>query len=188
MKPEFVRIEDKKYKINTDFRIALECNEIAEDINTGEYEKALAVVYKLFGDEGINDTPNHNRLLELGLKYLSMGETSSGEQKEPDMDYKQDRGKINASFFSVYGMRDIFGIDYMHFYDFMDYMNGLTEDCVLNYARYVRNYDISDIKDHKEKKQWLELKEAYALTKKETITEEQKAIIEKYKKQANRKE
>ena len=28
--PEYVKAGNKKYKINTDFRVAIECNEIAE--------------------------------------------------------------------------------------------------------------------------------------------------------------
>jgi hypothetical protein len=48
MKPEYVKIGDKQYKINTDYRVALECNKIALDLSIGEYEKALAVIFKLF--------------------------------------------------------------------------------------------------------------------------------------------
>ena len=55
--PEYAKIGDKKYKINTDFRTAIECNEIATNNNIGEYEKSLAVIYKLFGEDGLNDRP-----------------------------------------------------------------------------------------------------------------------------------
>jgi hypothetical protein len=48
MKPEYVKIDNKQYKINTDYKIALECNKIALDLSIGEYEKALAVIFKLF--------------------------------------------------------------------------------------------------------------------------------------------
>ena len=51
--PEYVKVEDTLYKINTDFRIALECNNIAEDKTIGDYERALAIIYKLFGEERI---------------------------------------------------------------------------------------------------------------------------------------
>lgn len=51
--PQYVKVDDKLYKINTDFRIALECNNIAEDKTIGEYERALAIIYKLFGEERI---------------------------------------------------------------------------------------------------------------------------------------
>jgi len=51
--PQYVKVDDKLYKVNTDFRIALECNKIAEDKTIGEYERALAIIYKLFGEERI---------------------------------------------------------------------------------------------------------------------------------------
>lgn len=188
MKPEFAKIGDIKYKINTDFRVALECDKIARDETIGEYEKVLAVIYKLFGDKGLTDRHNHEKLLELGLKYLTRGNEEDNSNEEPDMDFNQDKGDIKSSFFSVYGIPDVFNTDYMHFYDFQDYLNGLTEDCALNQTRYIRNYDISDIKDHKEKEKWIKLKKSRELKKvKPKLTVEQQAIIDKYKKLANQK-
>ena len=60
--PEFVKIGAKKYKINTDFRVAIECNNIAMNDSIGEYEKSLAVIYKLFGDEGLRDRSEERRV------------------------------------------------------------------------------------------------------------------------------
>lgn len=187
MKPEFVKIDDKKYKINTDFRTALECNSIAEDNSIGEHEKALAVIYKLFGDDGLNDRHNHDRLLELALKYLLRGEEKQqSNNEEPNMDFIQDESFINASFRSDYKI-DL-DKEEMHWWSFCDLLNGLTEDCVLNRVRYIRDYDIGEIKDHKERQKWLKSKESVALKKKTpTLTEEQQNIINKYKKQANQK-
>ena len=168
MKPEYVKVGNKKYKINTDFRVGLECNRIAEDETISDYERAKAIIYKLFGNDGYNDKFNHEVLIELSIKYLSRGDENKTSNREPNMDFEQDRGRINSSFFSVYGLRDIWGIDYMHLYDFYDYLNGLTEDCALNYARYVRDFDMSSITDSKELKLWKERKEEVALKKKTT--------------------
>ena len=66
--PEYVEVEDRRYKINTDFRYAIECNKVAEDKNIGDFERALAVIYLLFGDEGINNPNDYEALLKLGLK------------------------------------------------------------------------------------------------------------------------
>lgn len=51
--PQYVKVDNKLYKINTDFRIALECNKIAEDESIGNLERAMAIIYKLFGEERI---------------------------------------------------------------------------------------------------------------------------------------
>ena len=63
--PEYVKIDNKKYKINTDFRVAIECNEIATDENISDFERALAIIYKLFGNDGINDTDNYIGYLNI---------------------------------------------------------------------------------------------------------------------------
>jgi hypothetical protein len=47
--PKYVKVDNELYEINTDFRVAIECNRIAEDEEIGEYERALAIIYKLFG-------------------------------------------------------------------------------------------------------------------------------------------
>ena len=49
--PEFIEIKNKRYKINTDFKVALKCEEIAEDSNINDMERALAIIYLLFGEE-----------------------------------------------------------------------------------------------------------------------------------------
>ena len=179
MKPEYVKVDDKKYKINTDFRIALECNKIAEDESTGEYEKALAVIYKLFGDIGLEDKHNHARLLELGLKYLSRGQEVQTNKEEPNMDYEQDESFINASFMSDYHIN--LETEEMHWWTYCDLLNGLTENCVLNRVRYLRDYDINEIKDTKERDKMKKAKESVVLKKKDKpLTEEEQTAHNKF--------
>ena len=63
--PEYVKIDDKKYKINTDFRVALRCNEIAQDDTISDTERALAIIYLLFGDEGYDDKKKSSAIIEI---------------------------------------------------------------------------------------------------------------------------
>ena len=51
--PHFAKVGTNKYKINTDFRVALRCNKIAES-NIQDEERALAIIYLLFGEKGLN--------------------------------------------------------------------------------------------------------------------------------------
>ena len=71
--PEYVKAGNKKYKINTDFRVAIECNEIAESSDVSDTERPLAIIYKLFGDEGLDNPQDWEKLLELAIKYLCLG-------------------------------------------------------------------------------------------------------------------
>ena len=103
--PTKVKIEDREYEINTDFRIAIECNQIALDDKISDFERALAIIYKLYGENGLNAKSDLNRLLELAQKYLSCGkEIENDEKEEPDMDFVQDMDYIEASFMSDYNI------------------------------------------------------------------------------------
>lgn len=178
--PEYAKLKGKKYKINTDYRVALECNRIAMDSSIGDYERSLAIIYLLFGDEGLNNKDDYNELLELSIKFLKCNEEIDESPNEtPDMDFEQDLGLIKASFKSDYGIT--LDDEYMHWWDFYMYLKGLTENCVLNRVRELRDYDLSTIKDQKEKKKMEKAKKRFALkTKVAPITEEQQRSVDNF--------
>lgn len=189
--PEYVKIGDKKYKINTDFRVALECNKIALDESIDDVERALAIIYKLFGDEGLNDEDNYEELLRLGQKYLACGEEIDRKQKqeEPDMDFEQDKGYIKSSFKYDYKY-DPYELKYLHYWDFYNDLNNLSNDeygtcCVLNRVRNLRNLDLKKIKDSKEREKMKKAKEQVALKKtvKKQYTQEEQENINDFMKQ-----
>lgn len=182
--PQYAKVGNKKYKINTDFRVALECDRIARDETIGDYERALAIIYRLFGEEGINTYEHHERLLELAKKYLLCGKEPSND--EPDMDYIEDYAYIKTSFRSDYGIK--LDEENMHWWEFMDLMEGLSNSemgncCILNRIRNLRNYDTKDIKDTKEKQRIEEAKERVALknNKRHATKEQQENTIEALK-------
>lgn len=187
--PEYVKVEDKKYKINTNFRVAIECQDIATDESIGDYERALAIVYKLFGEDGINTPQHYEKLLELAVKYLSCGKEVKNEtNEEPDMDFTQDMDYIEASFMSDYSI-DLTNTE-MHWWKFYNLINGLSNSemgncCVLNRVRNLRTYDTKDIKDPKELEKIKKAKQQVALKKrvikKNLTTEQQKNIDNFYK-------
>lgn len=185
--PEYVEIEGKRYKINTDFRFAIECNRIAEDENIGDYERALAVIYTLFGDEGINTPEHYEKLLKLALKYLKCGKMDEiHSDAKKDMDYIQDMDYIEASFMSDYHI-DLPNTK-MHWWKFYNLMNGLSNSelgncCVLNRIRNLRNFNPSDIKDSKERQKLIKAQQEVALKKSEKkieMTEAQKRSSEEF--------
>ena len=167
--PEYVEVEGKRYKINTDFRNAIECNRIATDSTIGDFERVLGIIYVLFGDEGINTPEHYERLLELAQKYLACGKELEDNSEEPDMDFIQDMDYIEASFMSDYHM-DLANME-MHWWKFFNLMNGLSNSemgncCILNRIRNLRNYDLKDIQDPKERNKIKKAKEQVALHKK----------------------
>lgn len=188
MNPKYVEIDGKKYKINTDFRVAIECNNIYEDITIGNYEKALAIIYLLYGDKGLDDIENHAKLLELGQRFLACDKEIEITKKEPDIDFNQDMEYIEASFMSDFHI-DLENQE-MHWWKFMKLMNGLSNSelgncCILNNIRNLRNFDPKTIKDDKQRQKIIEAQQTVALKKnKKQFTLEEEDAIEKFNKLA----
>ena len=178
---KYAKIGDKLYEINTSYKVALKCDEVAKDEDISDYEKTLAIIYLLYGDEGLKNIKNYDKLLELALKYLSCGEEVKGDNKDIDMDFKQDFRLIKASFMSDFGI-DLSKQD-ISWEDFYTYVNGLTEGCILNRVRMLRTYDASKIEDNKERQELKDLQKRFALKKLETkLTKEQEQSMEEFNK------
>ena len=176
--PEYVEVNGKQYKINTDFRYALECNRIAEDETIGDFERSLGIICTLFGTEAIDDGKEnfeiYEKLSKLALKYLGCGQEVDPKAniEDIDMDYIQDYPYIKTSFRSDYGIN--LDKEEMHWWEFYELMNGLSNSelgncCILNRIRNLRNFDTKDIKDQKERKKIEKAKEQVMLKKKKSI-------------------
>ena len=187
--PEYVEVKGKRYKINTDFRVAIECNRIAEDETIGDFERVLGIIYTLFGDEGLNDSENYEALLKLAQKYLLCGKELNIETNEkPDMDFIEDMDYIEASFMSDYNI-DLSNTE-MHWWKFYKLINGLSNSemgncCILNRVRNLRTYDTKNIKDRKERDKIEKAKKQVALKKykrENHLTKEQEQSMEELNK------
>lgn len=191
--PEYVEIENTKYKINTDFRNAIKCNEIAEDNTIGDCERALAIIFVLFGDEGLNATKHHSELIKLAEKFLKCGKERELEKTEKrDMDFIEDYNYIEASFMSDYKI-DLSNT-HMHWWKFMNLIEGLSNSemgncCVLNRIRNLRNFNLAEIKDSKEREKVRKMKNAVELKKnKKKANREQEQSARDFYKEFLRKE
>lgn len=184
--PEYVEVNGHTYKINTDFRYAIRCNEIAQDENIGDFERALGIICTLFGEDGLMYQDDYEKLLKMAQKYLSCGKELEDTKEEPDMDFIQDYSYIKTSFRSDYGMN--LDKENIHWWEFMDLMNGLSNSelgncCVLNRVRNLRNFDVSQIKDFNERNKIQKAKEQVALKKKEKevkLTKEQQQSVDDF--------
>lgn len=192
--PQYVKVDDELYKINTDFRVAIECNRIARDTTIGDYERGLAIVYKLFGENGLNCT-RIEKLIELGVRYISLSineeNTNNSDSREPfELDFEKCKGLIRSSFKFDYKY-DPYELDYLHWYDFYNDLANLSTSefgncCILNRVIAILHEDVSKIKDDKLRQQTIktqeELKRKYCVEKEVVLTEEQeKSAIEFYR-------
>lgn len=188
--PEFAKINNKKYKINTDFRVAIKCNEVSLDNTINNYEKTLAIIYLLYGEEGLHDSDNYEQLLNVAYKYLNCGveKADNEEPEEPDMDFVQDQKLIESSFKYDYGYNP-YQLKYLHWWDFYNDVCNLSNSefgtcCVLSRVRTLRTYDTSQIKDIDTREKIEKAKERVKLNKqKDTRTKEQIRLDELFEKQ-----
>lgn len=168
--PEFIEVNNKKYKINTDFRLALKCDEIFRDDSICDYEKTLAIIYILLGEEALKDFENQEKIVKLLTKYLMCGRALEDidDSEEPSMDFKQDMGRIKTSFMSDYDIDlDKAG---MHWWKFHDALEGLTDNSILSRVRAIREEPLSD-KKGKERQKWEKQKKQVELKKEKTSRE-----------------
>lgn len=183
--PTKVRIEDREYPINTDFRVALECNRIATDTSIGDTERALGIIYTLYGEKGLNGHSDYNKLLELAQKYLCCNKELENNNKEPDMDYEQDKGYIQSSFKQDYQYNP-YNLEYFHWWDFYNDLSNLSNNefgtcCILNRVRNLRTMDLSTIKDIKEREKVKKAQEQVALKKKQKeYTKQERDSIDRF--------
>ena len=171
--PEYAEVNGKRYKINTDYRVALRCFEVIEDESICDEERALAVIYLLFGEV---PTSNIEDFLRIAGNYLRCGEKEETQApSEKDMDFIADEKYIVASFMSDYQI-DLSRAN-MHFWQYIQLIQGFTERSVMSRVREIRNYDLEELKDPKTRAKMAKAKEAVALPEKFSRAE-QEAIDE----------
>jgi hypothetical protein len=171
--PEYAEIAGVRYKINTDYRVALRCFEVIEDTAISDEERALAVIYLLFG---IVPTDHHDDFLRIAGDYLRCGKKQETQvAAERDIDFTADEEYIIASFMSDYRI-DLPRTD-MHFWQYIQLIQGFTERSIMNRVREIRNYDLEELKDPKSRAKMVKAKEAVALPEKFSKAE-QEAIDE----------
>lgn len=188
-KPEYVKIDNKLYKINTDFRVAIECNNIANDDSIGEYERALAIIYKLFGEDGLDCFENQPRLLELAIRYISLSDGQKSIrndfEKNFELDFVKCEGLIRSSFKFDYNY-DPYELDYLHWYDFYNDLSNLSSSefgtcCILNRIITILDADVTKIEDSKRRQEMIdaqaEIKRKYCVNHKGNITDDEKESV-----------
>jgi hypothetical protein len=164
----YAEIDGKQYPINTDFRVGLACFEAINDDITDE-ERTLAVLGLLFDD----DIPNYKEALRIASVFLQCGKLKEDYEKEPlDIDFDYDKDLITASFMSDYHI-DLSSIEYMHWWHYCSLITGLKPDAILNRVRDIRNTDLSEVKDPKEKSKVAKAKKKLAIPTKLSKEEEE---------------
>ena len=159
------------YKINTWFQVGIQVSLIYYDEELTNLEKSSLIIELLFEDENesgnlyMRDHPQDIDELEDCIKWFLNGWYHDRQPSESDkkrlVDYNIDQWRIYADFRQIYGI-NLNEAD-MHWWEFYNLLCGLSDKCILNRIRFVRNFDVSEIKDSKEREKWIRQKEEVAL-------------------------
>ncbi|PKM64787.1 MAG: hypothetical protein CVU96_01000 [Firmicutes bacterium HGW-Firmicutes-20] len=170
--PEVAEIDGVEFRINTDYRVALQCMAISENAAISDLERSTAICILLFG----MDVPVTQSAVDMAQKYLQCGKTTEEQlASNKDMDFEQDADFITASFMSDYHV-DLSKAE-MHWWQFVQLISGLTEHSILSKVRDIRNYNVHDLPDEKSKQRMRRAQQQVAL-KKKLSPDEQQALDE----------
>jgi len=172
MYPTQISVDNQVFPIDTDYRTALRCFEVLMDESIENEERSFAIIYILLGD--LPDA-NWDKIIKLLVRYLKCDREQT-ESNIPDMDMKQDAKYIIASFLSDYQI-DLSKDTHVHWWHFIDLLDGLSGECILNRIRDIRTCDINDYKG-KYRSKMQKAKEQVAL--KQTISDEDLRAIEEF--------
>lgn len=177
MYPTKIEVNGNIYNINTDYRVALACFEAINDEKLCDKERFYVILCLLLGTD-VKYQDEYQAYLKCE-KYLRCGKDKNQGEDEIDMDYEQDKGYINTSFRSCYKI-DIKN-ENLHWWEYNEMIEGLSEDTILSKVRQIRNIDLSEIKDEKEKQKIIKAKDQVALKEKPKVkSDEHKAIDEMF--------
>ena len=170
--PELITINDVDYEINSGYRYALACFSCINDPDLNEYARALGVIGILYKEE----PEDLHEALRMAIKYLQCGKEKTDSDQKPDMDFQYDESYIKSSFMSDYRI-DLDDTD-MHWWKFSNLLHGLTDDCILNRVRDVRNYDLSTVKDPVARMKILKAQQELALP--DNLTQEEQDLLDDF--------
>lgn len=182
MYPTKIIANGREYKINTDYRVALSCFKAIEDDEINDSERALAIITLLLGKKVKYE--DYEECLKKCAIYLRCGKEENPDISEIDMDYLQDETYIKTSIRQCY-KENLNKVEYMHWWEYNELIEGLTEDTILSKIRQIRNFDLKDEPDEKRKNEWRKAKEMVALKKnkpQKQFTEEEIKNMEEFRK------
>lgn len=169
------------YKINTDYRVGIACFKALYDSELSELERYYAIEGLLLGtDVDENDCGILKEKIERYLR-CEREENKIKSEEERSYDYIQDEALTKTSIRQCYHI-NLNEIPYMHWYEYNELIEGLTDECVINKIREIRTTDVGKIDDQKQRDKILELQEMYAIKTEHKKTKEEKEIDEFWEK------
>lgn len=163
--PEKVTIDNKKYKINSDFRSSILFELLMQDNSVREEDKifmALQLYYPVIPTD-------INLAIEKMLWFYRCGKDISkskgnGKSKSSTQIYsfEHDDDYIYSAYLDQYSI-DLQDIEYLHWWKFKAMFRALKEDNMIVKIMGYRSMDLSKIKDKEQKSYYNNMKELYKI-------------------------
>lgn len=173
MYPTKIEANGRIYKINTDYKIALACYRAINDEEISETERALAIITLLLGPDVLEK--DYVECFKKCAIYLRCGKEENDSAEEADMDYIVDELYIRESIRQCYHI-NLNKEENMHWWEYNELIEGLTEETVLSQRRELRNIDETKIEDQIQREKIRKAKNKISLKKKSKVKANEKQI------------
>lgn len=156
--PDFVTIDNKQYKINTDFRVWIDISNVL-DQKISIKEKLCFMLVNAYCD----NLPEHmGDAINALFDFMNMNENNTKSLSgEKVIDFCCDKNLIYAAFLQQYRI-NLFH-DYLHWWEFLSLLSCLDENTALMRVIGYRSVDCSKIKDENKKRFFRKMKKRYQL-------------------------
>lgn len=156
---KYIELEGIKYPINTDFKVAIAVDKILSDPTISDYDRPIDMVTLLLGE----DAPYTQEAINKCIIYLQCGAESGGQKV---IDYEQHWDYFVGAFRQAYGI-NLNEVD-MHYHEFVSLLVSL-KDTALNDVVELLTYDVSKIKDPKERRKLIESQNRFKVKTVKTV-------------------
>lgn len=148
--PHRINIDEKSYRIHTDFRIWLKAIQIIDKYSPTICAALLTPICYI-------DIPKDASAALRGIISFLNPEQAKGSSKgKKVIDFETDSSYIFSAFYTQYGI-DL-SVEKMHYYKFCALLNGLCGDHMLLKLINIRSMDLSEIKDAELRRKYAALK------------------------------
>lgn len=178
--PEAVEVDEKVYKINTDFRNCLRIILAYEDNELSDREKVFVMLRNLYGEK---IPQNLKEAVRMAVKFLNCGEERD-EENAGDSGYRlysfsQDAKYIYSAIKQSHGV-DLETVHGLHWWKFCYMFLDLKEDCFFNRMVSLRQKYFEGKLTKEERGVYAKLRNILEIE--QTFTAEEKAAEERFMK------
>ena len=184
--PKKIKIKDKIYDINYDYRTIIKILIAFEDVNLTDIEKMYILLKNLYKE----DIPEEDteEAIEKAIKFIDLGETDNNRSKKSNVrlySFEKDGNYIFSGINSTHNI-DIEKEQDLHWWKFMSYFMDMNPECMFGELTYYRTRKAEGKLTKDEKKKYEKIKDIIELENVKVQSEARKKFFEEYHKAQNK--